>query len=1507
MSFANPAWLALLGLLPVILALHLRRRRHVTVPSLYLWKRIEDAPTERASSRMPLWSVPLLLQLLLVVLASLALAGPSLTGDGGVSHLIVLLDGSGSMQAQDVRPSRFEEARATAAARVRAGDSSLYTVILVGERPEYIAARRADGETLAGLIDGLQPGHGVAGWEAAAQSVSPVMKEAENTELLLLTDDPAAAERFLSLDATVSRQLLGGEAANFAITDLRAPVRANEDGLLEIGVTVAAFGTGDADQELELEVAHLPDGATESVLLESVDLLLADGTPTEVHLAVAKPEQDGTLQLRLVRPGASLDILPFDDAAYLRVLAQPRRLRVAHLADGESPVSRFLAGHELLEVTRIEDVARDLRSYDLVVAEGGLVTDPDELGTNFILFDWYGHDAQEAGFLADPEPVFWSDRHPLAADIQFEQLQIARAWSVPPLETGHTVLAANGGPLIQARSGRGGHGVFLSFAAQDASWTQSSAFPVFIENLLGWIEPQFGRTVEVPCLVGGECSLPAAALGGSIADPAGVSRPLLPEEASAPYLPAGIERAFSPHMPGVYTLETGRGERALAVNALGGQESLLPAGAPESGREGVPVEGGAGSFAGPSLVTILLWLSLLVLVIESFLAVAGQRGPYRPTALAARSRVAGRMRIALALRAVAVVLLVFAVAGWPLLTRDEPGPVLLVIDDPAHIPEEELHRVEGLLEEGYAAGQRLQGVVVVGGAPGELPDGWAPVGSLEGVQLFALGGGATQGGAPSSDLQAAVELARALLPGEAGRIVVASAGSETRGDVLQALGGGDVVVDLLPLAGRPAGDVAVERLVATAGVRQDQPFRLEAFVSSSGAVDAELRVYHDSELLVEQPVELREGRERIEVNLPPQATAGDHLFEVEVAFDGDPFPGNNRNGIVVPVRAAPRVAVFTPQAGWGERLAQALRLQGLDNVEVLPPSRIPHYLGHANPVINSWLDYDLAVLMNVPAIDMQFSQQELLASWVRDHGGGLVVLGGENTFGPGGYYGTPLEEVLPLSTEIPQEKPVVAVAFVLDRSGSMRQAVGEVERLDIAREATINAVELLHEESLVSVIAFDSEAHPVITMQPAGDSSTIQEQLRALEPGGGTAIFPGMQMAFEQLSQVDPELTRHIVVMTDGLSQPGEFEELIGEIREAGITVSTAAIGRGADVQLIENLARWGGGAAHITEDFEALPSILAQEALLLSDEPVQSERFSPSWGERDSAFLRGLGGDLPDLLGHVLVSARDEASVHLYAPDDTPLLASWRHGVGRVVAFASHGAGPWSEEWLEWPQYPQLMAQAARWALPPQGSSGTHLELARSGDELLIDVSAAHPTGEPWQGLDLEAVVRRGEAAPGTLDSDAAAGTEERRVPLTQVAPGSYAGSVLLGEPGSFLVEVRENPGAVTAGQLTFDPVVSTHFVAFPARHQFGFASVDRLAGLSALTGGVVLTEGQVVPDVQVQSVARNAWPLWLVTALALVLLELLLRYTSFGLGLGRRSRSGRPAGGVKVPLRSN
>jgi uncharacterized protein YegL len=512
----------------------------------------------------------------------------------------------------------------------------------------------------------------------------------------------------------------------------------------------------------------------------------------------------------------------------------------------------------------------------------------------------------------------------------------------------------------------------------------------------------------------------------------------------------------------------------------------------------------------------------------------------------------------------------------------------------------------------------------------------------------------------------------------------------------------------------------------------------------------------------------------------------------------------------------------------------------------------------------------------VPAIDLATLQQELIEKAVAEHGRGLLLLGGENSFGPGGYYETPLERVSPLSSRVPRDAPRVALAFVLDRSGSMQRNEGGATRLDIAKQATVSAIGLLHPESLIAIVVFDSEAKVLLPLRPAKESAAVAQALQALEPGGGTAIYPGLVEALHQLQGVDA-MAKHIVVMSDGLTQPGDFPGILKAISDQGISVSTVAIGDGADPVRLEEIARIGKGAFHATQDFKALPSILSQEALLLSGKPVEERLAQPSWVQRNAEFFAGLPDKLPPLAGYVLTTRKPQADLHLVVLDEkqepVPLLASWRYGNGRVVALTTQGAGAWTKEWQAMAEYPLLWSQTLRHVLSGSGE-GLFPRLVRHGDEVEADVDVLNQEGMPREGLKITASL----AGPGVAPEAA------MPLVLSEVSPGRYRGTFTLDQPGEFNLRAATDQTAAEVPLL----------VSYPALYEFTRADPGRLLALATVTGGRVLAaEEQIFTGGQPRWVARALWQVWVLAAFALFLADLVIRYASGLVGARAAKRS--------------
>lgn len=1453
-SFSQPLWL-LLGLLVLpILALHMRRRRRLTVSTTYIWERVTRGSAYRATRSLPVASLLLALQLLLLTLLVLALARPHLGGRLPY-HWIVVVDASGSMQATDVSPSRLAAAHAylesSLARRIGArGVPKLVSVIAVGSQAQLMGARLTSLSDARAAVAAIRSSAAAPDWAQLREVLPGLAKVRESTGVTLLTDpaDEATARSSIAAalgDVPIDTVLFAGKhPVNLGLTAVN--IALEKSGKWHVTGTVKRFAGSVVDTQVT--VLFEPNGSSNNVAWTKQTVKLArDGQGTfDTELDLPAP---GTIEVRLPN-----DDLASDNSAFAVLRGSPRQVRVLEVGTGDGPLERALTSIEGVKVYRAATLPVDASNYDLVVVDGVQLDRRPGTATWWL-------DAPPPGVnfgteLKNPTATSWDRDHPLSSTVDWPAVGVQRAATAPHLPGALVLLASAGHPLVQARTVPSGREVLTTFALNDSNWSHLTSFPSFVYNLVRWVAPDLGAQVVPACQAGAICPLDPTHLAGAVhlsgpaGDPVVLPDPWLGSNgdesgsSATKWLAPWADALFRPPEPGIYTLGGGDTTEVVAVDAFGtGTSALQPGGALSH----------HGARVGPAIWKVLVAVALLVLAIEAWLAAGG------PLPRRRRSTYASvRQRSVWSWRAVALALLVLALVDPPLPWPQRFHRTVLVTDAPSlygSSGEVTLQQFQRTAARQAGNGRRL-GVVELGSHPTVTADvgaRWrAPTPS---VSAWV-----------GSDLGDALLTAAAMLPrtGATGRVVVASGGASTGAGLansIRVLHARGIPVDVLPVATARTDDAAAIRVEVPADVYPMAPFTAQALIHSQSAQSASVRFMMDGQLKVERPVQLTAGGNDVQAQLTVD-DSGLHKVTVEVRAARDNFAANDRCVLAVDVRPRPSVALITDEDNQARVLVGALAQEGVD-AHVLSPTDAPWKVG-------GWLNYDAAVLMDVPSIDLHSTQQRELERWVRDDGGGLIILGGPNTFGPGGYIATPLERMSPLSSKIPRQAPQVAMLFVLDRSGSMQQSVGDVSRLGIAKKATLEALRLLNPQSLTGVVVFDTKATTVAALQPASDSSALSAALSQVQAAGGTALYPALVEALGQLQGVS-SMAKHVVVMSDGLSQPADFATLLDKMRAVGITVSTVAISQDADKNFLQQIASLGKGAFHSATDVKALPSILAQEALLLSASPVKADSILPTWQDRSASFLKDLPDSLPELQGYVETTAKPQANVALAGTNGTPLLASWRYGAGRVIAFASEGAGQWTGDWLKVPAYGKLWAQAVRWSLSTAPRPGLNVEVERQGDRGLVVVHAVTPDGAAGSGVDLVAT----ETNPAGKD---------QTIKLREAVRGVYQGTFSVDAAGSYRVRVHET--AAPGSAAPWQPGSAGLAAAYPERYAPQADGSARLRELAAITGGRVLagTESLFPGPTKVRLNARPLPQVWLLLGLAVFMAELAMRFMSLG-----------------------
>ncbi|MDQ2999219.1 MAG: VWA domain-containing protein, partial [Chloroflexota bacterium] len=519
------------------------------------------------------------------------------------------------------------------------------------------------------------------------------------------------------------------------------------------------------------------------------------------------------------------------------------------------------------------------------------------------------------------------------------------------------------------------------------------------------------------------------------------------------------------------------------------------------------------------------------------------------------------------------------------------------------------------------------------------------------------GGGAT-------NIEGAVRLALALLPNEGHqRLVLLSDGGENAGDaakVAQLASARGVPIDVVALSGLADGpDVRISGVELPSAARVGQQLRMKINTESNIATAGRLTITGPGDaLIVDQQLQIPAGTQTLEVALP-EALPYFNRYVVRLETPGDARPENNAAEAYSFVSGQPRVLLVEGQPGEASSLSNALRSAQID-VSTVAAAAMPDGLGELS-------GYDALALVNVPKRAVTDRAQAAITAYVHDLGRGLLMVGGENSFGAGGWRRSPIEEALPVTMDIPTQLrlPPVSIVILIDVSGSMSAEENGRTKISLAAEGAQRIAALLRDDDELTVVLFSTQPERVIGPLPGSDRDQAIEQLgSAQSTGGGINIHDGLAEAAKYIRQSNKP-TRHIITLTDGgdtVQQEGALD-LVRALHDEKVTLSSIAIGDGEHVPFIRDMARVGGGRTFLTDKAANLPTILADEAQAILQPYIVEQDFVPTRGA-PHPILRSFE-HVPQLKGYVITTPRQTSQVLLATPRGDPLLAAWQYGLG--------------------------------------------------------------------------------------------------------------------------------------------------------------------------------------------------------------------------------------------------
>lgn len=745
-----------------------------------------------------------------------------------------------------------------------------------------------------------------------------------------------------------------------------------------------------------------------------------------------------------------------------------------------------------------------------------------------------------------------------------------------------------------------------------------------------------------------------------------------------------------------------------------------------------------------------------------------------------------RKRLALALRCLLAALLILAVAGLRLVRRGQSLAVVFLVDGSRSIrPDEE------------AAAGRYIADALKGRRPGDKA---ALISFARDPHTLARFGEAIDprslrdpGRTDATDVAEALRQARSELAGLAGvgkRVVLLSDGNENSGHALPEtaeLGADRILLDTVELSSPLAHEALIDKVVLPPRAKIGEPFTVRVIVTSRTPQRAVVSLSRTGEGRREaRQVELQSGKNVVSFE---QSASVPGFYKYSALLDAplDTIPENNRGEGYVWVHGRPALLYVADDPAMTDFLRKSLQAENID-VSYAPPAALP-----TTPA--ALQQFDAVYLSNVRADYLSFAQMRALETACRDLGVGFGMVGGENSFGAGGYRGTPIEEALPVSLEVKQQKrlPSVAVALVIEDLEIPASVNMSIE----AAKATMDLLEPIDQAGVLDCngpggMSLSGNGQSPggdwrIPMQHVTDREKLKAQMQSLtDMGDPPAYDPFLTEAARVLAATDAKV-KHIVLLGDGdTSYSSDFKEtaaLLRHIRDSGISVSTIATGAdAAGVQYMAAAAFVGGGQAYVADRPQDLPRLLLKDQETFSQPPIIEEPFQPRPVAGDE-ILAGIDWkSAPPLLGYNVSTLKPTALVSLVSHRGDPVFAAWRFGLGRAVAFLSDDRAHWAAQWLGWPAYARFWAQTVRWSLRPYAPTDFQPQVTYAGGHGHVTVDAVSPSGEFVNGLRLIArVTPPGAASPST------------GVAVRQTSPGGYEADFDTPDTGTYLVNLLQ------------------------------------------------------------------------------------------------------------------
>jgi Mg-chelatase subunit ChlD len=1416
------SFLLLLGVVPLILFLHSLRPRALKVrtTTIFLWERVlKERPVGRRLGWLLKNNLLLILQLLIALILILALADPSLLHyAASAGDVVLVIDLSASMKAKGRSGSRFDDARKEFISLIDAMASDQKMMVIgAGPIPRVLSPFTTDKRRLTDLTRTLHPTDAPVQVKETVLFAHSFLKRESRDQVVVISDgafDGAEELPWNSSHLRLVRVEGGSENVGIIAFEVRRVPNSTTD--YEIMLSLRNFTSHPIRTPLILTMGE------RRWLEEQIEL-----APHETRVLIYP--YHGVLEVQAKAHLAIEDDFPTDNHAYLALSESPP-LRLLYVGRGNPFLEQLFRSLSNIQVSYRDRLPPDSsKEYDVILLDG--IPVPQLVEGNFLLINAVGEGLPLSvkGKMSRPRLLPLPTKHPLTEGVRLDDLYIKEALRLIPSGDGTTLARSREGPLIFAFERGRLRALVLGFDLLASDLPYRVAFPVLVNNAFEWFQP---KRVEFPAAQV-QAGTPYVLHLHGTDDKVEIRSPSRGKEtlrlvSNSLSFPDTLDVGF-------YTFRTSSGKGQFAANLFSESESNISPRIRAQDVTGKQGENGGRTGRGFSLWPLLLVLVSLLLIVEGFW-VLHSGGSIYP--------------VVFRLMALSTVLL--AIVNPKIFGASDALDVILGVDFSRSVGQEAKEKALQILAE-------ARQIKKPESRTGLLFFGRQPIWEFSPRSDFAWADFSPVVGREETDIQAALQAALAQVgEGRQGKILLISDGNENRGAVsrvMPMLRSQGVPVWVLPVGlSQGKNEIYLSDFVLPRQVDSAESFEVRGAIESLQDARARIKLLRNGIVQKEETMNLRAGTNWVSFK-ESLRERGNHNYELLVESTQDTLAENNLLQGIVEVKGPPRVLYLHGQKDAQHFISRALGVQGYSIVESTPEE--------SSLSLRDISAFDLVILDNVPANSLSQGKMETIEKYVRDLGGGLLVIGGTQSYGAGGYYKTPLERLLPLEMRPPSrlDLPQVALLFVLDKSGSMGAGPPGATKLDLAKAAAFAAADLLNPSDQVGVLAFDAGWDWALPFRPVGKGELISEHLSSLQSDGGTDLYKAMVEAHRSLS-AKPAAIKHVLVLSDGLTDKADFKTLVEKMARDRITVSTVALGQDADLALMHEIAKDGKGRAYVTLDPKTIPQIFTAETLLISRDLLVEKLVYPKL-MGSGGLLRGFSQKkIPPVRGYVLTYLKPHANL-LMKVDEDPLLVSWRYGLGNVTAFTSDLSGRWGRDWIGWEDFPQWASHLVRNTMRRFSENKIRTAFRQEGEEVKAVVDFFSKEGGFVNQLKLKANLT---------------GPDQTTIvrPFQQIAPGRYETTFSASRRGIYHMTIHHEGEKDEA----FSVAATFPFIApYPKEYRELRPNRVLLGRLAEETGGEVLEPDRLAegvkrlftPQPSKSRSAQETW--WLLSGLGLFL----------------------------------